>query len=311
MIIVTYNSLDVIRSCLSALSRLHSDAAGEVIVVDNASSDGTPELVTGQFPWVTTVRSGSNGGFANGVRLGVEHARGDVFCLLNPDAVADAAAVLTASSNLADVARVGVVAPLICHPGGRLKIVSAGHQPTLWRMFTHYSGLSRLGRFAPVLEGHYLLPNQLHGQRDVEWVTGACLLISRSCWDRVGGISSRWFMYAEDVELCHRARKAGYRVILDSTVRVEHAMGTSTAGHARRVNAAWITNLFDFYSSDLARNPVEQHLWKAVVALGLASRAVVYSVRAVRSRRPDHRPDQSWGLEARRFRHYAMAVLRA
>jgi N-acetylglucosaminyl-diphospho-decaprenol L-rhamnosyltransferase len=128
VIVITYNSSDVILECLAPLAD-HLGANLELIIVDNASTDGTAELVRTTFNGVTVIETGENLGFGRGVRVGIKHATGDLYCLLNPDAVATADVLDGLVEQLNDP-RVGIVAPLIVQPHGRLRIVSAGAFPT-------------------------------------------------------------------------------------------------------------------------------------------------------------------------------------
>lgn len=302
VVIVTYNSLDVIDNCLNPLE-IGSDPAFHVVVHDNASTDGTPELIANRYPSVTLLRSSENVGFAKGVNNAVKGFDPDVICLLNPDAIVSKTAVLELARKTRG--RVGVVAPLISHPG-RLRIVPAGHFPTLWRMFTHYSGLSRLAGRRSLLQGHYLLPRQVRqGAQRVDWVTGACMSISRACWQDLQGLSEKWFMYAEDVEFCFRAHEQGFEVHLDSTITGSHAVGGSTAGNTSSMNPAWILNLFDFYRDGYNPSRLTRFLWKKVVALGLVSRAMMFTWKATRS--PDERATEL-NHESRRFRSWAKSI---
>lgn len=301
VIIVTYNSMSVVGNCLDALISDESGASAEIIVVDNCSVDGTAEFVESRYPSVRLIRAESNDGFAKGVALGVSAARGQVYCLLNPDARAAMSTLQAIAKSFEPASATGIVAPLISQPSGRLRVVSAGHLPTTWRMFTHFSGLSALGRWVAALEGHYLLSSQLRGPREVGWVTGACLLISRVCWDAVGGISTRWFMYAEDIELCGRVRAAGFRVMIDDRYVVEHMLGASAVGHEARISSEWIVNLYDYFCQDLSSGLVDRWLWRQVVLAGLRSRAIAYSLRAAAG----GQGGTVWAREAARFRVYA------
>lgn len=303
VVVVTYNSREVIADCLAAVDA-GADNDIQLIVVDNASSDGTAKYVEERFPFAAVVRSEVNSGFAGGVRQGVKLAKGRAIGLLNPDAVANRTVLLELVSRLDADEKLGAVAPLIKQPSGRLRIASAGRMPTVRRMFTHYSGLSRLGGVFPSLEGHYLLPSQVMSERDVDWVTGACVVMPSLAWSRVGGLSTRWFMYAEDIELCWRMWRNGYRVRVFPDLVVTHLVGASAAGHQSKTNSAWITNLYDFYSLNLSHGAVERLAWRLVVGVGLLSRAAIYFVLALGRRGP-------WRMESSRFVSYALSVFRA
>lgn len=301
IIIVTYNSSSVISDCLSALAGFQSNETDfEVILVDNASRDDSVAIGR-SFPIVKTIVAlESNTGFARAVTAGAELALGNYICLLNPDALATKSQISQMANWLDTNENDGVVAPTISHPDGRLRVISAGHQPTVWRMFTHYSGTSRLGKLSKSLEGHYLLPNQAINNREVGWVTGACLMIRRSVWDSIGGISHRWFMYAEDIELCARVVVSGYKVRMLSSITVLHSVGESSGDLRSNISSAWILNLFDYYKSNISRSGLSSLAWKWVVIIGLLSRAIAYKVFAL-----SRQNSIEWSYEARKFFKYA------
>lgn len=298
VVIVTYNSAAVVKDCLTALGPPRDDL--EVIVVDNGSTDDTVAAARTAAPDATIVRVGANLGFAGGVHRGVTAAHGDVLCLLNPDAVATGVQLVALAGRLLDDETIGVIAPLVEHPSGRLRVASAGRLPTVWRMLTHYSGLSRLARRASWLEGHYLLREQLVSPRDVDWVTGACLLVRRADWEETGGLSRRWFMYAEDIEFCYRMGRLGRRVLVDTEQVVLHSIGDSSGERSSTERSDWVLNLYDFYAGSLSCGPVARAAWKLVVAGGLWTRALAYALRG-----------GEWRAEGRRFLTYGADLLRA
>lgn len=294
VVLVTFNSASVV---VPALEGLAGRPDLELVVVDNASSDDSVEVVRRLRPDAVVIENDDNVGFARAVNAGVRASTGARVMLLNPDAQIGAEAI-DRLQDAADEHGGDVVAPFVAQPAPQ-RIVSAGRMPTVWRMFTHYFGLSRLAARSPSLEGHYLLPRQVHGQMPVEWVTGACLVVSRRTWDEVGGLSERWFMYAEDIEFCHRVRTSGHAVWLIPDARAEHLVGQSDSTAPGSVNSAWVLNLREFYATDLAPSRWAVALWTAVVASGLGLRGLVASVR--------HGP-RSAG--ARRFRAYSRALIR-
>jgi N-acetylglucosaminyl-diphospho-decaprenol L-rhamnosyltransferase len=208
---------------------------------------------------------------------------------------------------------VGAVGPAIRHPTGRLKVLSAGKQPTVWRIFTHATMLSRLSRRIPALEGMNLLLG-IHDdrQRDVEWLTGACLLLRRDALDAVGLLTERWFMYAEDFELCLRLHRAGWRLVHLPAARMMHHMGAS-ADPDDAPSTAWAETLHDFYRTDISAGIFADIVWRAVFASQLLSRSMYYLLRARRSPDSDSGGSisrQAWLREARGFAASARAVLR-
>ncbi|GGB15099.1 hypothetical protein GCM10011492_00950 [Flexivirga endophytica] len=171
----------------------------------------------------------------------------------------------------------------------------AGWAPTLPRMILHMSGISRLARINFSLRGHYLLRNQVADEMAVDWVTGACLLTRRDAWNSVGGMTTRWFMYAEDLDYCLRLGDAGWRVVLLGSTEAEHAAGLSSAGNDGRIRTEWIVNLAELYDLHFGRARAKRVAWRAVVASGFLARSAI-----ARS-----------AYDRRRFRAYGHAVARS
>lgn len=300
VVIVTFNSATVLPA---ALGPLKSSASFEIIVVDNASSDGTIELLARDFPSVRVIANASNVGFARAVNIGVSTAAAPIVMLLNPDASieTDAVELLLGRVRKEDA---GLVAPWVQHQSQR--IVSAGWLPTPWRMLTHYSGLSRIAGRRNWLQGHYLLPSQLSGATSVQWVTGACFVCRRTVWDRLKGLSERWFMYAEDIEFSHRVAAEGLTNLVLREAVAHHAVGGSDSTGSLTGRSDWVLNLRDFYATELARSRLSPTMWTVIVVAGLLSRAAAFAVIGLRSRGP-RRANQ---LEnARHFFGYARSLV--
>lgn len=299
VVIVTFNSAHVIRPCLQALGDLTDS---EIVVVDNQSSDRSVELIRKEFPAVVVIEAATNGGFAKGVNAGIAASTGERVMLLNPDAVVDATSVRFMIETVDRHWR-SLVAPLIQQPGGATRIGSGGRFPTPWRMGAHYFGLSRLSG----IDGHYLLLSDVvaaHGIIDVEWATGACVMASRSTVDAVGGLDERWFMYAEDIDLCWRVRRGGGTVLIDTRAHATHLVGESNARRGA-VNSMWVVNLYDFYVLRMAPSRSAVLRWGLVVAAGLAVRSLVFALQGLNPRRRASRL-----IAAAEFRAHSVAVLR-
>jgi GT2 family glycosyltransferase len=298
VVMVTYNSAAVVKDALTAVS----GESAELIIVDNASSDDTIEVVRTLAPHARIVESGGNLGFSRGVHAGVREASGDRLLLLNPDAVITGDAIRQVLEVFDSRADIGIAAPFVSEGTGEFVTLAGGYEPTIWRMFTHATGLSRLAHFAPFLRGHYLLRGQhsAGGVTELNWVSGGCMFIRRSAWDELGGLTDRWFMYAEDVEFCLRANDRGWRVVLVPWAHATHTVGASSAA-TETIRTTWLENLFDLYQSHYQAGPVRASIWRLVVGAGYAARAVASRVRAG--------GDTGTHLgNARRFRAYARAA---
>lgn len=306
VIVVTYNSAGIVSSALAPL--VGRDGV-EVIVVDNNSTDETVKRVRTLHPGIVVVQSSVNGGFATGVNQGIARATGSVVLLLNPDAVVEWPDVQRCLKVFEDDPTVGVVAPQTVQPDGRQAILEAGRAPNLWRCFTHASGLSRAPLGWHRLEGLYVFPNQAHGRRTVDWVSGCCMFVRHSVLQSVGGLTERWFMYAEDIEFCLRVGDAGHRVVVESSAEVIHQIGASSAPDSSTpsVNSAWLVNLYELYCLRYRPGVVRALAWKCVAVFWMLSRAASYRRRSRRA----PRGGIDWLAESRKFVVFSSDVWRA
>ena len=236
IIIVSFNTRELLRECLQAVYAQVQDTAFEVIIVDNASHDGSPAMVRECFPEVQLLALDDNRGFGGGNNAGVAAARGEFVFLLNSDAILlhnTPRALVDYLQTHADVACVG---PRIVLPSLALQPQAFGHLPSPWRLLMQAIGGGRLGM--RLFEG---VDGELRAGREqvVGWLSGVCFCLRRAHYVQVGGFDERFFMYAEDVALCGRLLPLGRSVLLDD-FEVLHYGGASSPSAASRIrNAVW------------------------------------------------------------------------
>ena len=294
VVIVNYNSLGYVRRCLVSLDEGARGLAWEAVVVDNASSEPGVETLAREFPNVRVLRRTRNDGFAAGANTGIRAARADVLFLLNPDTRVMPGAAATLLRYLRAHADVGVVAPKLVNPDGSLQL-SCRRFPTLWTgVFNRYSLLTRLfprNRFSAA----YLMSDWDHsGTREVDWVSGAAMMISKATLERVGGFDEGYFFAMEDVDLCRRVHDAGLRVVYLPDAVVEHRIGGSSSTVPARALIARHRGIWRYYRRYLRRNL----LLDALAAVGIAARCALHlGVMVVTSRlrrplpQPGHVPE--------------------
>ena len=229
IIIVTYRHRDALMACLESLPAACAGLSYEVVVIDNASGDGLVAELARTRPDVRAIQNAANEGFARGVNRGLALAQGECLCLLNPDTVCHPGSLATLVRFVREHPDVGVVAPKLLDPDGAVQF-SCRRFPTNWTgLFNRYSLLTRLfpnNRYSR----HYLMTDFDHeSQRDVDWLTGACMVTRRDVVDKVGGLDPAYFLWNEDVDWCHCMHDAGYRVVYDPAATVMHVVGASQA----------------------------------------------------------------------------------
>lgn len=271
-LIVTYNSADFIGDLLQDLKNQQVDC----LVYDNNSTDRSVEVALNHLPRSNVIASDRNLGFAAALNHLIDLSTAPSILVMNPDAIFKSGGLQLLEQELAQFPSTGIAAPVVHHAGGTHRVISAGFLPDLRRVACHYSGLSRLSSKIPQFRGQYLLESMsLAPRTDVEWATGACLLIRRQVIVEIGKFSERWFMYAEDIEFCARVRRSSnWHITLVRESEVVHAVGAS-APKLGRPSTTWLLNLFDFYRTELSPNPVASFAWAAFVATSLGARVIL------------------------------------
>ena len=235
VVIVNYHSEALLRACLESLPSSADPLSLEVIVVDN-SGTARASGVLDAWPDVRLIEAGGNVGFAHACNLGMANARGRHLLLLNPDTVAHPGAVATLSRHLDASPEAGVVAARLLNPDGTLQYSCRRFPRPLSIFFGRYSLLTRLFPGNPV-SSDYLYLDWDHVQvRPVDWASGACLMVRRDVFERVGGLDEGYFLFVEDMDWCRRIRDAGHEVVYVPEAEVTHRIGAS-----RGPVPAWVT----------------------------------------------------------------------
>jgi N-acetylglucosaminyl-diphospho-decaprenol L-rhamnosyltransferase len=223
VVIVSFNAREHLERCLAAVA----GGEHEVVVVDNASSDGSRALVRERFPSVRLVELAENIGFGAANNVGAEAGSGRWLLLLNSDAWPVDDAIERLMSFAEAYPRAGIVGPRLRNVDGSLQPSVRGY-PTLWRIATEYLFLRRLAPRSRALNAFYGGGFDHASVREVEVLKGAVLLARREAYEAVGGFDPAYFMYGEEMDLCYRIRKAGWAVVFDPDAEFVHVGGVST-----------------------------------------------------------------------------------
>lgn len=227
IVIVNWNVRDLLRSCVtSILASVPASSNPQIIVVDNASTDGSVAMMCTEFPQVTLIPNTENRGFTVGNNQGIEIAQGRYVLLLNADTevLGDALPILTHYMDAHP--DVGLVGPQLLFPDGQVQS-SRRRFPTRTTLFLESTWLESLTPRS-ILERYYVLDRPDASITDVDWVTGAAMLIRRQVIRQVGGMDEGFFMYSEELDWCRRIKAAGWRVVYYPPAQIIHHEGKSS-----------------------------------------------------------------------------------
>jgi GT2 family glycosyltransferase len=232
---VSYNTRELTRRCLQSVYDAHGAFDFEVVLVDNASADGSADMVEREFPAVRLIRSAENLGFAAGNNLARQHATADRFLLLNPDTrvFPDAIERLLAFSIAHPEA--GITGGRTLNEDGSLNPWSCRGRPTPWGMFCQAVGLTTAFRMHPLFDPASLGRWQRDSVREVDIVVGCFLMITRELWDSLAGFDEAFFMYGEEADLCLRARARGFRPMITPDAAIVHHGAASEPAEASKL----------------------------------------------------------------------------
>ncbi len=226
VIIVNWNVRDLLRRCLERIPQAVGDLAYEVIVVDNASTDGSQSLANA-FPHLRWIQNRDNVGFTRANNQGVAVARGRYLCFLNPDTEPQPDSLATLVGYLDTHPDVGIVGPQLRYPDGTL-------QPSRYRIPTLVVALMESTPIAwhwsdnPWSRWYHCATLSPDREHDVDWLNGACLMVRREVIEQVGTFDEGFFMYSEELDLCRRAKAADWRVVYVPDAVVVHHEGKSS-----------------------------------------------------------------------------------
>jgi GT2 family glycosyltransferase len=297
ILIVNWNVRDLLRDCLAAIAASTGlpDESVETIVIDNASADGSATMVRAQFPWVQLVESGANHGFAKGCQIGYELTDAPFVMLLNPDTVVDPDAIGSMLAQIKDDPQIGILGSRLRNSDGSFQRASGGAFPTLTNLAWNYLFLGAIlpRRWAPPA---VYLADDPPGVRPIDWVSGASLTFRRAA---VGPtiFHPAYFMFGEDMELCHRVAQAGWRVRYSARQSITHHHGAS---FARQSSMEVLASVYKgprvFFHQ--GRGPIARIAYDAILFTGYASRWLLFSLLGWL------RPDRDYRAMARFSRRY-------
>ena len=244
IVIVSYNAREHLENCLRSLFSAPPRTPFHVVVVDNASTDGSVEAVRRGWPMAQVIAEPRNRGFAGGNNVGIRATAGELVLLLNNDTIVGPGAIDTLVERLRAHPDAAVAGPLLVDAEGRVEL-SFGRMISPWAELRQKTMLSLQARGNRWMMGRIERASAV--ERYVDWVSGACLLAYRADAEAVGLLDERYFLYAEDVDFCAAIRARGRKILFTPLSRVTHLRGRSRATAPEIMNAAYRRSHVAFY----------------------------------------------------------------
>ena len=236
--------------------------------MDNSPGDGTADTIRSRFPWVDYVPSEKNLGFGRANNLGYARSHGECVLFLNPDTICNEAALTHCIDRVGAERDIGLISPKLVLADGTMDLACRRSMPTLWDGFCRASGLAAAFPRAKFLAGYNLTWRPDDGTYEVGAINGAFMLTRREVLAKTGLFDEQFFMYGDDLDLCVRMAKAGYKIIYDGRVQIVHLKGVSVAKDYDTMSRAIFDANRDVYLKHFNPHGSRMVRWKYILAFG-------------------------------------------
>ncbi len=228
IIIVNYNVKEFLQNLLHSISKSSIKINREIIIVDNASNDGSVEFIREKFPEVNLIANNKNLGFSKANNIGMKKAKGKYILLLNPDTLVSEDTFEKMIRFFEENSLVGLAGCKILNPDGTLQLACRRSFPGPWTSFCKVTGLSNLFPESRIFARYnltYLDPDKTY---EVDAISGSFMMFRKDLYEKIGGLDEKFFMYGEDLDFCYRTQKSGYKVFYVHSTQIIHYKGEST-----------------------------------------------------------------------------------
>jgi len=230
IIVVNFNTKDLLRDCLiTVFKSLATSFPGEyeLIVVDNGSNDNSPQMIKKEFPQVNLIENKENVGFGRANNQAIKRAKGDYILLLNSDTIVSPNSIVMVVRWLRSHPEVGVVGCRLLNKDSTIQ-PSAGFFPNILRLFLWATFIDDLPGAWSIIKPYHVTQRAFYQkEREVDWVTGAFFMLRKEILERVGLFDEKMFMYVEEMELCYRIKKRGFKIYFTPVASAIHLKGGS------------------------------------------------------------------------------------
>lgn len=254
IIILNYNVKDLLISCLeSVFANKGKLDLWQVIVVDNASADGSVEEVRKRYKDIEILENKENLGFAAGNNAGVKYAKAPVILFLNPDTVVVGKAIQKSLEALKSDPDIGALTCRVQLPDGKLDYSCHRGFPTPWNSFTYFSGLAKMFPRSPFFAGYTASYLDINTAHEIDCLTGAFLMVRKIAGDQIGWWDKDYFWNGEDIEFCYCLKEKGWKIYYYPEVKIIHYKGSSAGKEKSKTISHGISAMRIFYKKHYYR----------------------------------------------------------
>lgn len=272
IVIVAYQSREELPACLASLPREIDGRPVEVCVVNNSPGDGVAAWMMQEHPSIRLIEPGANLGFGRANNLGYRATKGECVLFLNPDTISHAAALEHCVRRVLAEPHIGLLSPKLVQADGAMDLACRRSIPSGWDGFCRATGLAAAFPSTALFAGYNLTHLPEDGTYDVGAINGAFMLGRRGVFDVLAGpdrhvFDESFFMYGDDLDLCIRVVRAGWRIVYDGRVRITHLKGLSVAREYGRMSAAIFDANRDVYLKHFGGTAFARCKWRAMFGL--------------------------------------------
>ena len=228
IIIVNYNVKEFLQNLIHSIEKASSTITKEIIVIDNASDDGSVDFIKEKFPYVKLIANQKNLGFGKANNIGLKEVHGKYILLINPDTIVAEDTFERIIQFFENNSSAGLAGCKILNPDGSLQLACRRSFPGPWTSFTKVTGLSTLFPNSKIFARYNLSYLDENKTYEVDAISGSFMMMRKEVYEKVGGFDEQFFMYGEDLDFCYRVQKAGFKVYYVHSTQIIHYKGEST-----------------------------------------------------------------------------------
>lgn len=263
IVILSFNTKEITKDCLASLRKVKDEISFETIVSDNGSSDASVEMIKEEFPEVKVIENGENLGFSKGNNKAKGLAKGKYILFLNTDTIVKKGTLSETIKYMEAHSEIGALSCRLVLPNGSLDRDARRGFPTPWVSLTHFSGLDRIFPNSRLFAKYWYGGVAEDAIQEVDVIQGAYFLAPKKVLDKVGWFDEDYYLNGEDIDLCWKIKKAGFKVIYYPKVEITHIKGVTKGKNAETRKKVDLKSKIKFRMSDVTSMEIyyRKRLW--------------------------------------------------